>query len=215
MLYGANSPCGVQSTRLRDRRKLPDAMYNLATTPDEEKASGIIARESLNVNAKLFDARQRKVGDVWKTDGSILNNFLHPDLKGGFSGTLVMKYMGDKVITLENAGENEKKNYEVRHLRMVTYREDKTSRTKLEYREGDGFCMKYFGGDEESKSRLDIYVDKESGYVVKVDFEGEGTVEALPDLDLLLGWGFNQGQGKVSLTLAAEAVPTHCLKPIK
>jgi hypothetical protein len=184
---------------------LPDKMFNLPTTSDEEAASGVFTRETLNVNAKLFDARQRKIGEVWRTDASVLNNFLHPDLKGGFSGEIFMKYVDDRKITLEQAGKNEKNSFNVRHLSLLTGAS--AQGTSLVYKE-KGFMMRYSADDKDAKTRLDIYVDIDTGYIVKVCFEGRGKVEALPNLRLIAGW---VGKGEITVSVNAEAVPSRLL----
>jgi hypothetical protein len=153
----------------------------------------------------LFDARQRKIGEVWRTDASVLNNFLHPDLKGGFSGEIFMKYVDDRKITLEQAGKNEKNSFNVRHLSLLTGAS--AQGTSLVYKE-TGFMMRYSADDKDAKTRLDIYVDIDTGYIVKVSFEGRGKVETLPNLRLTAGW---VGKGEITVSVNAEAVPSRLL----
>ena len=50
----------------------------------EARVKAILQRETLALNQRIFDGKQRKVGDVWAVDGSVFSGILHPDLKGSF-----------------------------------------------------------------------------------------------------------------------------------
>ena len=98
---------------------LPEKMRHVPLTPSDYRVSNIFARETLNVNATLFDIRKRSVGDVWRADGALLNNFLHPDLEGRFEGTLFLQYKGDEPISLVYFPEAKDKVFQTRHLVML------------------------------------------------------------------------------------------------
>lgn len=196
----------------KNLRTLPGKMYDVGGTPDDHKASGVFTRETLNVNAKLFDARRRRVGETWTAEGGLLNNFLHPDLKGEFTGRIVMKYVEDMPLTLEEAGASEKSQYQVRHLKMMTDNAGGVSTLRYEEPASEGGFKFDYSSDgrdgQAKKARLDVYVDKESGYIVKIVFEGAAEMEKLPNLSLTSGW---KGVGEVSLVVDTEAVPTRIL----
>ncbi len=187
----------------KDFLDLPERMLDLPVTPDEGKVADVFTRETLNVNAKLFDARKRRVSEVWPVDASLLNNFLHPDLKGAFTGKVFMKYVEDKEITVGN------ENYAVRRLKMENkYRGEGSV---VRYSEPGDFNMEYNPGKKDADAQIEICVDKSSGYIVKAHVEMDGTAELLPDLMLVRGWGFKNGEGKLKFTMDAENIPTRIL----
>lgn len=196
----------------QDFTSLPDKMMDLPVTPNEVKVADVITRETLNVNAKLFDARKRKVGDVWRVNADLLNNFLHQDLTGAFSGQMFVKYVEDKDITLNSAGPTDKKDYHTRHLKMEKRYMGVSS--KISYVEPGDFKMTYSAEEEGTTAAVDLYVDIKSGYIVKVGVQLDGSVEILPNLMLTRGWGFKNGEGRLAVTVTAESVPSHELAQI-
>ncbi len=187
--------------------RLSEEMRRLPASPDDEKARDILAREALDVNAKLFSGRRRSVGDKWQMDASALNGFLHVDLKGTFKGRIFMQYVGDETLSLTLfGGDAGNKVYKVRHLRMVN-----TEKTNFKYSEEGGFELKYNSESASSSPEdcsLDVYVDKDSGYILSVDgkFKTDDiSVNALPDLKLTKG--FSHARGKMTLAIRAESLP--------
>ena len=191
--------------------ELPRLMRELPTDEEDERARHVLSRETINVNAALFDARKRDVGDTWSTDGTVFNGFLHQDLVGHFEGVVWMTYVGDEDISLRQFGpEVGAKKFQARHLRMV--RQHKGFFTKLRYSEEGSFEMAYnpkTGGDAD-QAALDVYVDKESGYVLKVSMEFRSVdVKALPHLRLTDG--FSSGKGDFRFSVQSETYPVKAI----
>ena len=189
---------------------LPEKMRDVRMTPSDYRVSNIFARETLNVNATLFDIRKRNVGDVWRADGSLLNNFLHADLQGRFEGTIFLKYDGDEPLSLVSFPEVKDKVFQTRHLVMLPRHMGMQSR--LSYRE-TGFRMDY--DPDTQDSGVSVWVDKESGHVVKVEARVNGNVAALPNLALFKGFSLYDSAGKLHFTMSAESNPMRVLAEIK
>lgn len=191
--------------------KLSKLMRELPLEDDDARARDVLSRETINVNSTLFDARKRSPGDVWLTDGSILNGFLHQDLSGHFVGNIWMRYVADEELSLREFGPEAGQHvYAVRHLRME--REYKGQYTELKYKEDEGFELEYKPKlkNDENKASLDVFVDKDSGYVLKVVAEMRGAdVKALPKLNLTDG--FSMGKGDVNFSIRSETLPTNSL----
>lgn len=192
-------------------RSIPSKIEDLEPTKDEAKVAKLLSRETFNVNALLFDLRERKVGDAWLAPAKLLNNFLHPDLKGSFKGMLCLKYEGNETISL-SIPEVINKKFNARHIRMIEHQGN--VKTNLEYHEpphdnGAGeFLFSYSSGDDDCQAEIDIWVDIESGYIIKVDATLEGKVKYLPDLLLTRGWSFKDGNGIVKLDIESESWPS-------
>jgi len=197
---------------------LPEKMQDLEPTADEAKVANTLSRETFNVNAVLFDLRERKPGDTWAASADLMNNFLHPDLKGSFRGIVCLQYEGDESLSL-TVPEVASKTFKARHLRM-TERKAGTE-TNFEYYEpprADGtgeFRFTYSPGDAERKAEIDIWVDTESGYILKAVASMDGEVTYLPDLLLTRGWSFKDGNGKVRLDIESESWPSKQLNSLK
>lgn len=185
-------------------RDLQSAMAELPREEADQMGQELFSREVVDVNETLFDSRSRAVGDVWNTDAILLNNYLHPDLNGQFSGTIVLKYDSDETKTLTYFDET--KTFNTRHLVMLERYRGRT--TKITYTEPGTFNMTYDASKENAdKAALEIWVDKASGHVVKVSCEMTAAkVEALPGLKLLQG--FTHGEGALTFTMDAEASPS-------
>ena len=189
---------------------LPGKMREVRLTPSDYRVSNIFARETINVNASLFDIRKRSVGDIWRVDGALLNNFLHPDLGGRFEGTIFLKYTGDEPQSLVSFPEAKDKVFLTRHLVMLPRHMGMQSR--LSYRE-DGFRMDY--DPDTQDSAVSVWVDKETGHVVKVEARIEGNVQALPKLALFKGFSLYDSSGRLHFEMSAEANPSRFLAGIK
>ena len=189
---------------------LPGKMRNVPLTAKDYRVSNIFARETLNVNATLFDIRKRSVGDVWRADGALLNNFLHPDLEGRFEGTLFLQYKGDEPISLASFPEAKDKIFQTRHLVMLPRHMGMQS--KLSYRE-TGFRMDY--DPETQDTAVSLWVDKDTGHVVKVEARVDGNVAALPNLALFKGFSLYDSAGRLHFEMSAEANPMRFLPEIK
>ena len=201
----------VNPNNIPSDARLSKLMRELPLEDDDARARDVLSRETINVNSTLFDARKRNPGDVWLTDGSVLNGFLHQDLSGRFVGNIWMKYVADEELSLREFGPEAGQHvYAVRHLRME--REHKGQYTELKYKEDEGFELEYKPKlkDDDSKASLDVFVDKDSGYVLKVVAEMRGTdVKALPKLNLTDG--FSMGKGDVNFSIRSETLPTNSL----
>lgn len=195
---------------------IPPEMKDIDPTPDEARAGNILSRETFNVNAVLFDLRERKPGETWAASATILNNFLHPDLKGQFRGIICMTYDGDEEISIAIPAALGK-TFNARHLSMTE--KSRGSETNFGYYEperDDGKGRFEFSYDPESgmKAEIDIWVDKERGYILKARAHMEGSVAYLPDLKLAQGWSFRDNEGKVKMDIESESYPTKLLAPI-
>ena len=195
----------------------PRKMQEIEPTPDEARVGNILSRETFNVNAVLFDLRERKPGETWAASATILNNFLHPDLKGKFRGIICMTYEGDETISI-SIPEALDKEFNVRHLSMTKRTSD--SETNFVYHEPKNandkgeFEFAYDPEDKETSAEIDIWVDKESGYIVKANAHMEGKVAFLPDLALAKGWSFRENEGKLVMSLDSESLPSRLLSAI-
>ena len=191
-----------------DFAALPQAMRKLPLTADDTRARNIIARESLDVNAKLFGLRERRPGDFWLVDASLLDGFLHQDLTGGFRGTVIMNYVGDEKIspTMFDRTVNARV-FTARHLKMV--REHRGKFTNFKYEEPGSFAVEYDprNNADKNEAELDLYVDTASGHIVKVRANfATSRVRALPKLGL--ADGFTSAEGQVTFKIDAETNPT-------
>ncbi len=192
---------------------LPRKMMEV-TTRSDDKAAALIGRESINVNAILFDYDERRVGETWVSDAKLLNSYLHPDLKGSFSGSISFKYLADEKFSLSKfTSDVEAKVYDVRHIVMEPGSEDSC----FAYEEASGFRFEY--GPETRKdmdAKIHVYVDKESGYILSIEVEMTGELTAdgsrlLPKMALTLG--FERGDGKLSLRMNAQCHPSFVYRP--
>ena len=195
---------------IADLPALPEKMRNVTLTPSDYRVANIFARETLNVNATLFDIRKRSVGDVWRVDGTLLNNFLPPDLQGRFEGAIFLKYTGDESLSLVSFPEVKDRVFKVRHLVMLPCHMEKPSR--LSYRE-PGFVMDY-DPDTQKDTRVSVWVDRESGHIVKVEARFDGNVAALPNLALFMGFSLYDSAGRLHFEMSAEANPMRGLPEI-
>ena len=193
-----------------DIATLPEKMRDIPLTPEDYRVSSIFARETLNVNAELFDMRKRKVGEVWPVDASLLNNFLHPDLEGEFEGTIFMKYSGDQPISLTSFPEAAELVFQTRHLVMLPYYKGKAS--QFAYKE-TGFKIEY-DPEKQKDTAVSIWVDKNSGHVVKSEAHINGNVAALPKLALFKGFSLYDSKGKLVFDMSAEGLPQKALPEI-
>lgn len=195
---------------IADTATLYEKMENVPLTPSDYRVSNIFARETLNVNATLFDLRERKIGDVWRADGALLNNFLHPDLEGRFEGIVFLQYKDDEAQSLVSFPEAKDKVFQTRHLVMLPRHMGQPSR--LSYRE-NGFRMDY--DPDTQDSAVSVWVDKETGHVVKVEARVDGNVAALSNLALFKGFSLYDSAGRLHFEMSAEANPSRFLSEIK
>ena len=200
----------VFSESVTNLTTLPEKMRDVRMTPSDYRVSNIFARETLNVNATLFDIRKRSIGDVWRADGSLLNNFLHADLQGRFEGTIILKYEGDEPLSLVSFPEVKDKVFQARHLVMLPRHMGMQSR--LSYRE-TGFRMDY--DPDTQDAGVSVWVDKETGHVVKVEARVDGNVAALPNLALFKGFSLYDSAGRLHFSMSAESNPMKILAEIK
>lgn len=177
-----------------------------------KELESLVKRESFSVTAELFDANVRKPSDLWTVDASFFDSFLHPDLKGAFHGTAVVKYVadeeGDEAYISRPSGVKEGQKarwYDVRKLIVVPSGkvDNSTVSTDFSYDErpmGGRFWAKYDAG----RSNITILVDKKSGHVVFSEMYLKGSdVGALPSLKLLQGYK-SAGEGSLKLTFKGD-----------
>lgn len=176
---------GAVTSKLLSERALEDVLKysedgNIAENFDVLKnlpgdaasdAQSCFKRESLGLNEKIFGGRERKAGDVWFADADFLNTFLHPDLKGGFKGRVLLKYDSDTRLQ-DHWG----KLFSARKLVMLQkHGED---RTRAEYEEKE-FSLSLNG----RRTSLEIFLDAETLVVREVRLKAECDVREgnLPD----------------------------------
>ena len=160
----------------------------------------LVKRESFSVTSELFDHDARKPGDIWVVDDDFFNSFLHPDLRGAFSGTAVVKYERDEEgdeayqsVPGDAAGIT--RAYAVRKIAVIQHGAvgGADVATDLKYDErkvGGRFSAKYDG----TRSDIFFLVDKKTGHVVYSEIKlFADDVEALPLLKLLEGFKASGG----------------------
>lgn len=202
---------GIKSATV-DPRSSVDAFDEYLKQGDavNDDLEALVKRESFSITSDLFDADTRKPGDVWVVDGAFFNSFLHPDLKGAFSGRAVVKYVGDQegdegYISVPAQSLGKVKSYDVRKIEVLPYGkvDGTTVSTDLVYDErviGGRFWAKY----DNTKSDVYVLVDKASGHVVngRLNFTAD-EVGALPSIPLLDGFK-SAGRASLELTVRGE-----------
>lgn len=197
--------------------------YLAQGVPANKEMEALVKRESFSVTADLFDSEVRKPGDVWTIDASFFDSFLHPDLKGSFSGTAVVRYVEDQegddaYLSVPGGAQGKTRAYDVR--KIVVIRDGKvdgsTVSTDFSYDErpmGGRFWAKY----DTSRSDVIVLVDKKSGHVVygKIDLTAD-EVGALPSLKLLQGFQ-SAGEGHLEMKFRGDVFSRDELsgKPVK
>lgn len=182
-----------------------DKFYLAKGKEPHSDLDALVKRESFSVTSELFDQDIRKPGDVWVVNAEFFNSFLHPDLKGAFSGTAVVRYERDEegdeayqsvpadAIGLTRA-------YDVRKISVLSHGTVNGADvvTDLKYDErkvGGRFSAKY----DRSRSDIFVLVDKKSGHVVYSEIKlFADDVEALPMLKLLEGFKAS-GAGELNM----------------
>lgn len=182
-----------------------DASYLAKGREPHPDLAAIVKRESFSVTSELFDQEIRNPGDVWVVDAEFFNSFLHPDLKGAFTGTAVVTYEADEEgdnaywsVPMKAIGRP--RAYDVRRIRVLRRGtvNGATVATDLKYDEkpvGGRFSARY----DDDRSEIWVLVDKKSGHVVFAEIElFADNVEALPMLSLTDGF---KATGKANLTM--------------
>lgn len=178
-----------------------------------EPLDAIIRREAAMPTHKLFDGAVRRPGDKWLVDASLFSTFLHPDLKGCFTGSAVVSYIEDQTgengyysDEMQRITEKEKR-YDVRKLEVIPSAKinGKMETTDFEYDEtpkGGRFRASY-----DPNSKIEIFVDKESGHIVYADILIKARdVDALPSIPLMRGFKGN-GDASLEIKFYGDIVP--------
>lgn len=177
-----------------------------------ESLHSLLARESITPTKDLFDGDVRKPGDVWSIDAALFSTFLHPDLKGGFRGRAVVKYVEDRTgddryVSDDAQLAGAEREYDVRKLMVIpSGMINGTEVTSdFEYDEtqiGGRFKAKY-----DSTSETELLVDMASGHILfaRVILKAND-VEVLPSLTLLQGFKGN-GRGSLRIDFSADVYP--------
>ena len=131
-------------------------------------------------------------------------------MQGRFEGSIFLKYEGDEPLSLVSFPEVKDKVFQTRHLVMLPRHIGMQSR--LSYRE-TGFSMDY--DPDTQDAGVSVWVDKETGHVVKVEARVDGNVAALPNLALFKGFSLYDSAGRLHFTMSAEANPMKILAEIK
>ena len=182
-------------------------------TKASDELEALVKRESFFVTKDLFDSEVREPGDVWTIDASFFNSFLHPDLKGAFRGTAVVRYLYDQeddegYFSAPGSTTDKIRKYDVRKLEVVPRGkvDGAMVSSDFSYDErpmGGRFWARY----DASTSNIIILVDKKSGPVVygKIRLHAD-EVGALPSLSLMRGFKA-AGNGTLTLTFCGDVFP--------
>jgi len=176
----------------------------LAASPKVgDLVKGTLQRESYILTREIFNYEERKPGDRWIIGADVFDSLLHPDLRGSFSGTAIMVYVGDNVV--EN--EVNKKTYSARILKLSFSEEiDGVKRTSdFKYEEkGGGFTARF---DPTTVSTF--FVDKEGNFLSQaaIRLKSDDTSK-LPEMYLTKGL---QAEGRSSVEINYYCVGTRIL----
>lgn len=186
-----------------------DDFYELVKEGKEIKKADplypVLSRESMSPTKDLFDGAIRKIGDQWEVDAGVFSSFLHPDLKGCFTGHAVLEYVEDTTYRAM-VSKGVRKTYDVRKLRVVPKGRvnGRSVETKFEYDEikaGGRFRASY-----DSSSEFTVYVDKKSGHVIRArGVVRADKVDALPSLKLLRGF-IGNGSATLEITFSGDVL---------
>ncbi len=157
-------------------------------------AKGTIERETFSLD-RIFDNEQRDVGEEWVLDGQYFDSFLHPDLRGSFNGQIWLRYDNDEEIEIEEA--NKRILYDAQCLTLLN-KNKKGRNSTLTYSEGKG----RFTASMNSDTKARMWVDKESGHVLRVEMILKGNAETLPNMKITAGY---KAVGQINLTINYEA----------
>lgn len=166
--------------------------------PDKTLTRGLFEREVFALTRAIFAGEKRKVGDTWVTDGSVFNSFLHPDLKGTFTGRAILTYVEDDDMVYSGTPSSPGKAYT---CRILEYRDSATidgrkMESTLKYDEGPGKFNASWSERNGNKARL--FIDTVSGQVIKCEMIASANVKVLPEM--LLSQGL-EGDGELRLEI--------------
>lgn len=159
---------------LRDRMK----SYSVP----EGIVQGSLQRESFALASDIFDAKKRKVGDVWIVPADFFNTFLHPDLKGQFRGNVVLRYQMDAEV---RSRRHQQTVFMARVIEILNRGEvdGRVHESTMEYAESR------FSARLRSDTQATLFIDKEGGYVRQADLLMQSDTQAgLPEMRILNGF---------------------------
>lgn len=148
----------------------------------DDLVRGVLQRETFALSSKIFDAQERKPGDVWVVSGEFFNSFLHPDLPGRFRGDVVLRYVGDPEVPSRY---DESVVFPAREIEIL-YKgtvAGRSHQSNLEYVE-PGFSARL---REDTEGVL--FIDKTQGYLRQADLIMESEARSnLPEMKILKGF---------------------------
>lgn len=154
---------------------------------------GVFQRETFAMSKQIFDSKERRRGDTWEVSAEFFNSFLHPDLKGTFSGHVILHYAGDAKIHDAN---DESIVFNARKI-LILFKDEINGRLQestLRYEEPSGFAAKV-----QEQTQGFIYVDADSNYIRQAELQMKGETRAnLPEMKILEGF---EAAGDADLTI--------------
>jgi hypothetical protein len=148
----------------------------------DDLVRGVLQRETFALSSKIFDAQERKPGDVWVVSGEFFNSFLHPDLPGRFRGDVVLRYVGDPEVPsrYDESVVFPAREIEVLYKGTVAGRSHQST---LEYVEPS------FSARLREDTEGVLFIDKTQGYLRQADLIMESEARSnLPEIKILKGF---------------------------
>lgn len=143
---------------------------------------GVFQRETFALSSNIFDAQERRHGDVWVVSGEFFNSFLHPDLQGTFRGNVVLHYVRDAKVPHRY---DEKVVFDARVIEILYEGsiDGRTHQSTLEYTE-PGFSAKL---REDTEGVL--FIDKADGFLRQANLIMDSEARSnLPEMKILQGF---------------------------
>lgn len=161
--------------------------FSAAMKECQPKVRSILDRESFVLASEIWDYSVRKPGDVWMVNAKFMDSFLHPDLKGAFSGQVLVRYKADR----DYASNDDSPMCKVRVLEIIETAEfdGRKQRTDFKYDESkSGEVNRFTATYNPEKSSGEIYIDCTNNAVLygKFYFDADA-VETLPNIPFSAG----------------------------
>jgi len=167
----------------------------------DDLVRGVFQRETFALSSKIFDAQERKSGDVWVVSGEFFNSFLHPDLQGNFRGNVVLRYVHDAKVP-DRYDKNVVFNARVIEILYRGTVDGRIQQSTLEYVEPS------FSAKLREDTEGVLFVDKADGYLRQanliMDSEGRSN---LPEMKILKGFEA-QGNAQFEVIYTSTGFPT-------
>lgn len=163
---------------------------------------GVFQRETFALSKQIFDSQERHPGDTWEVQADFFNSFLHPDLKGGFRGKVVLHYVTNAKVP---SRDDPNVTFDARIIEVL-YKgtiDGRVHQSTLEYQEPSGFRATL----QESTEGV-LFIDKADNYVRQADLTMDGESQSsLPEMKILEGFeAVGNARFKVAYTSKGEPV---------